>query len=79
MQLIRNIGHEPVAVASDRDALEQIVINLIDNAIKYAADGERLTVELQQQGRRCVVRIKDNGPGIPTRSSSAGLRQVPSR
>jgi signal transduction histidine kinase len=46
--------------------LEQIVLNLVDNAIKYAADGETLSVELQQQEGRCLVCIKDNGPGIPS-------------
>jgi signal transduction histidine kinase len=66
MQLIRKIDDVAAFVESDRDALEQIVLNLVDNAIKYAADGETLSVELQQQEGRCLVCIKDNGPGIPS-------------
>ena len=66
MQLIRRIDAASAMIESDRDALEQIVLNLIDNAIKYAADGESLTVDLQQRKGQWVVQIKDNGPGIPT-------------
>lgn len=66
MQLIRQIDVVSAPIESDRDALEQIVLNLIDNAIKYAADGKCLAVELQQLKGQWIVRIKDNGPGIPT-------------
>lgn len=66
MQLIRKIDAASAMIESDRDALQQILLNLIDNAIKYAADGKSLTVELQQQKGQWVIRIKDSGPGIPT-------------
>ena len=65
MQLIRQIDTASAMIVSDRDALEQIVLNLIDNAIKYAADGESLKVDLKQRKGQWIVRIKDNGPGIP--------------
>jgi len=65
MQLVRDVPDTAVQIRSERDALEQIVLNLVDNAIKYAADGERLIVELAEQQDQCLVRIKDSGPGIP--------------
>ena len=52
-------------VKVDRDALEQAVLNLIDNAIKYAATGGRLTVQLEPQGAAWCVSVQDKGPGIP--------------
>ena len=66
MQLVRKIATGKALVESDRDALEQIVLNLIDNAIKYASDGKLLTVELQQLKSQWVIQIKDQGPGVPT-------------
>ncbi|GAB6095595.1 ATP-binding protein [Desulfatiferula olefinivorans] len=58
---------EPVVVSSDRDALEQVMLNLLDNAVKYAADGHWLGVELgnASDGRGVELRIRDRGPGIP--------------
>ncbi len=66
MQLIRQIETDSALIDSDRDALEQIILNMVDNAIKYAADGESLTVGLDQRKGQWVVRIKDKGPGIPS-------------
>jgi len=65
MQLVRNITAKGITIKSDRDALEQIILNLLDNAIKYAADGKCLVVELEGRPDRCKVHIKDCGPGIP--------------
>jgi signal transduction histidine kinase len=58
---------EPVILSSDRDALEQVLLNLLDNAVKYAAGGGWLGVELEKtpDGRAVELRIKDQGPGIP--------------
>jgi signal transduction histidine kinase len=65
MQLVRKIDVKSALIESDRDALDQIILNLLDNAIKYAAEGESLEIELQRQGQHWLVRIKDQGPGIP--------------
>lgn len=52
-----------VEAAFDAQALEQIVVNLIDNAVKYAP-GE-IEVEVQATPERALVRVLDRGPGIP--------------
>ena len=48
----------------DANAFTLAVMNLIDNAIKYAADGERLIVRLRRDGDRLVLEVQDFGPGI---------------
>ncbi len=54
-------------VTTDRDALEQIVLNLIDNACKYASAGGELTVSATvKDDHGVVVRVSDRGPGVPT-------------
>jgi two-component system phosphate regulon sensor histidine kinase PhoR len=56
----------PVHVTTDRDAIEQIVLNLIDNACKYAAEGGEVTVALRaRRGGGAEVRVGDRGPGVP--------------
>ena len=53
-------------VRCDRDRMVQVVINLLGNAAKFVPDGQgRVAVELRQSGDNYVVRIEDNGPGVP--------------
>ena len=66
LELVRRIPERPLTVRADRDAVEQVLLNLLDNAVKYAAQGKELTVDLQQQGKSVVVHIMDRGPGVPT-------------
>jgi two-component system phosphate regulon sensor histidine kinase PhoR len=44
--------------------LEQAVINLIDNAIKYSDSGATVRVTVQREGEQAVIRVIDNGCGI---------------
>jgi two-component system phosphate regulon sensor histidine kinase PhoR len=48
----------------DGNALTLAVLNLIDNAIKYAADGKRIAVKLAQKGEQVELSVRDFGPGI---------------
>ena len=55
----------PVApVWGDRDLLMVVFRNLIDNALKYTADGDRVEVRAFDDGQAAVVEIADTGPGI---------------
>lgn len=66
LTLRREIPDTPVMVTSDRDAVEQIVLNLIDNACKYAVDGGEVTLSLSgRPGGGAIVRVADRGPGVP--------------
>lgn len=58
---------DPVPVRFDRQAIDQIVVNLLDNALKYAADGpdRSLAVTLELAPDRAVIHVLDRGPGIP--------------
>ncbi len=54
-----------VFVRTDRDGIEQVVLNLIDNAIKYASDGKEIEIDLEVITDEAIVRIMDRGPGVP--------------
>lgn len=54
----------PAWVDADRTRLEQIVDNLLHNAIKYTPAGGRITVRAQANAQEAVVRVTDTGVGI---------------
>ncbi len=55
-----------VTIHAERNGLEQILLNLVDNACKYARDNaEPLTLEAAIVGRQIELRLRDRGPGIP--------------
>jgi signal transduction histidine kinase len=56
---------ESVAARFDDDALRQILLNLLDNAVKYGPNGQTVNVRVSQQGGVARVEIIDQGPGIP--------------
>ncbi len=45
--------------------LEQALVNLLDNAIKFSEPGRVVQVESQREGPQIIVRVQDQGPGIP--------------
>jgi two-component system phosphate regulon sensor histidine kinase PhoR len=48
----------------DANAMTLATLNLLDNAIKYAADGKRLDVALRLREDRMELEVRDHGPGI---------------
>lgn len=64
--LRRDLPAAPLALTTDRDAVGQIVINLLDNACKYAATGGEVTVTARgRAGSGVEVCVGDRGPGVP--------------
>lgn len=55
----------PVEVIGDRFELGSAVMNLIDNAVKYSGERGEVSVAVTREGRRALVRVRDNGPGVP--------------
>jgi signal transduction histidine kinase len=55
----------PVGVVADPLRMAQVVGNLVNNAAKYTAPGGQIDVSLEVEGGDAVVRVSDNGVGIP--------------
>jgi signal transduction histidine kinase len=54
-----------VVVLLDRGALRQILLNLLDNAVKYGPAGQTIVVGSEVSGDRARLWVEDEGPGIP--------------
>lgn len=52
-------------VDGDRERIEQVIMNIVSNAIKYTPDGGKIAITAATSGRTVFVRISDNGIGIP--------------
>ena len=52
-------------VLGDRNLIAQMLANLLDNAIKYCATGDSLSLTLVEAGDRHLMRVVDTGPGLP--------------
>jgi len=55
---------EPVFVTGDPARLAQIIVNLLDNAVKYSPSGSRVTVALDVSDERVTLRVSDEGQGV---------------
>jgi len=52
-------------IKADRDRLSQILVNVLDNAVKFTPEGGRITMEAEERGDQVVLKISDTGIGIP--------------
>jgi PAS domain S-box-containing protein len=58
-------GDPTVSVFADREKVQQIVVNLLANGMKFTQPGGAVDVEWRVEGETLLVRIRDTGPGIP--------------
>lgn len=64
LELIVNSQGDDVSVNADRDKIEQVLVNLIDNAIKYTPRSGRIELSIVERDREIRIAVRDNGIGI---------------
>jgi len=57
---------DQVLVCGDRDRLKQVLLNLVENAIKYTPEGGKVVVDLGKEESQARISVTDTGPGIPS-------------
>ncbi|TAN75100.1 MAG: PAS domain-containing sensor histidine kinase, partial [Magnetospirillum sp.] len=65
----------PIPLRSDRRALRQVLLNLIGNSVKYTASGGTIIMAVERHSDSVVVRVSDNGQGIPADQLEAVFEQ----
>ena len=63
--LSREYGSHLPLITGDRSRLEQVMMNVVGNAIKYTPDGGSISVDAGISGKNVWIEVSDNGIGIP--------------
>ena len=58
-------GKELILVKMDARLIIQVIINIVDNAIKYTQEGSDIYIKARKEGRYVIISVEDNGEGIP--------------
>jgi len=66
--LIGACGPDPIYAQADKERLQQIHDNLMQNALRYTPEGGRIVLTIDRQGERAVTRIHNTGPRISQES-----------
>jgi len=65
VELIREPTEEPLVIRGDRRQLEQALVNLLDNAVKYTDPPGRVVLSIRRRDREVHLEVSDTGVGIP--------------
>lgn len=65
MTMELSVPGEPVLCHGDRARIEQVIVNVVTNAIRYTPDGGSILVRVGRDGETAWVSVKDSGIGIP--------------
>jgi signal transduction histidine kinase len=64
-ELTADVRRDLPAALIDRDAISQVVLNLVDNAVKYSTDVKKVVVRTLERDGNIIVEVSDSGIGIP--------------
>lgn len=62
---INVVGDDVPNLVGDSDRFKQMIINLVDNAIKYTENGGKVLIRKKYDSNNCTICVKDSGVGIP--------------
>lgn len=64
IKFIINTPDNKAMVHADKTKIQQVIYNLVDNAIKFSPKGSSITIEVTEKGSKMFVAVKDQGKGI---------------
>ncbi len=65
-----SLTSQPLNVRADAGRIDQVLHNLIDNAIKFSPEGEEISIETSTKNGKAFTSVKDHGIGIPSESQN---------
>lgn len=64
-EIVNNLADCKISVLADNDRLEQVFVNLIENAIKYSKDDSKITLDYEIDGEKLIISVKNDYDIIP--------------
>ena len=64
-EIINNVQNCSTEIVADNDRIEQVFVNLIENAIKYSTEGSPITLDYETEGNKLIVSVKNEYDIIP--------------
>jgi two-component system sensor histidine kinase KdpD len=61
-----SLPDDPPAVSVDPDQIQRVLVNLLENALKYSPAEEHVRVQVASTASEALIRVVDHGPGVPT-------------
>ncbi|MBD1394804.1 PAS domain-containing protein [Mucilaginibacter glaciei] len=58
-------GDEDVVVFADEHRVDQVIVNMVNNAVKYAPNSLKIILDIEKQEKAVKISVTDTGPGIP--------------
>jgi two-component system sensor histidine kinase KdpD len=67
--LVLDFAHDPPLVRGDASQLQRVLVNLLENALKFSPPGSEVRVEVRHTGPDVEIAVADHGPGIPAKEA----------
>lgn len=61
---LKMVGEDFIEILGDKDKFKQMLINLVDNAIKYSEPGDKVFIIRESKEDKCIISVEDTGVGI---------------
>ncbi len=62
---IQVTGDEDLVIYADKERIDQVLVNFVNNAVKYAPESNKIIVHISQEGTSAKIAVQDFGSGIP--------------
>lgn len=64
IEIFTDFSQDPCTVCADADRIEEVLVNLMDNAIKFTPKGGRITLRARAADNLAIASVSDSGPGV---------------